>query len=127
MDTVKDVMKRCLTMGFSLTVIVLTGIRKFNAPPLIANKQLKSPQPHPMPVPPQPPPLLTRFSGTVIRDGSRFALRDHDGALYALDSTGRAWPFEGEDVEVKGYLHDASKLLHICAIEAIDDLRAEAV
>jgi hypothetical protein len=80
-----------------------------------------------MPAPTSSTPLLTKFSGTVIRDGSRFALRDHDGALFALDSTGRAWPFEGEDVEVRGYLNDASKLLHICAIEAIDDLRAEAV
>jgi hypothetical protein len=127
MNTVKDVMKRCLSMGFSLTVIVLTGIRKLNTPPHTPNKMLKAPGPHPMPATPPSPPLLTKFSGTVIRDGSRFALKDHDGALYALDSTGRAWPFEGEDVEVRGYLLDASKLLHICAIEAIDDLRAEAV
>ncbi len=73
------------------------------------------------------PQALSRFSGTVVRDGSRFALRDHKGGLFALDSTGRAWPFEGEDVEVRGYMDDASKLLHICAIEAVEDLRAEAV
>jgi hypothetical protein len=47
--------------------------------------------------------------------------------MYALDSVGRAWPFEGEDVTISGYVDQASGLLHICAIEAVDDLRAEAV
>ena len=84
----------------------------------------------PVPPPPTPPlelPPLSSFSGTVVRDGSRFALRESDGTLFALDSTGRAWPFEGEEVTIAGYFNLESKLLHICAIEAIDDLRAEAV
>jgi hypothetical protein len=127
----REMMKRCLSLGFSLTVIVFTGFSRANAPPKPAARRLKAPDPHPNPTPTPPP--LSHFSGTVVRDGSRFALRDHDGALFALDSTGKAWPFEGEDVEVKGYLIDASKLLHICSIEAVEpveaveDLRAEAV
>ena len=84
--------------------------------------------PAPVPVPPLAPerPPLSTFSGTVVRHGSRFALREIDGDLYALDSTGLAWPFEGEAVLISGYLNPESGLLHICAIEEVDDLR-EAV
>jgi hypothetical protein len=63
----------------------------------------------------------------VVRDGGRFALREFDGTLFALDSTGRAWPFEGEDVSISGYFSPDSRLLHICSIAAVDDMRAEAV
>jgi hypothetical protein len=72
------------------------------------------------------PPMST-FSGTVVRDGSRFALREADGTLCGLDSAGRAWSFEGEDVRITGYVNPESKLLHICAIEEVDGQRAEAV
>jgi hypothetical protein len=70
---------------------------------------------------------VSTFCGTVVRDGGRFALREFDGTLFALDSTGRAWPFEGEDVSISGYFNPDSRLLHICSIAAVDDMRAEAV
>ena len=91
--------------------------RSMPAPPAIPTGRVAQPSPAPR----------TRFSGTVVRHGSRFALREGDGDLYALDSTGLAWPFEGEDVLISGYLNPDSGLLHICAIEEADDLRAEAV
>jgi hypothetical protein len=72
-------------------------------------------------------PPVSNFCGTVVRDGGRFALREFDGTLFALDSTGRAWPFEGEDVSISGYFNADSRLLHICSIAAVDDMRAEAV
>ena len=90
----------------------------------------KEPAPVPMPSPtPLVParPALSTFSGTVVRHGTRFALRELDGDLYALDSTGLAWPFEGEQVLISGYLNPDSGLMHICAIEEVDDLRAKAV
>ena len=59
------------------------------------------------------------FSGTVIRSGSRFALRETDGVLYTLDSAGRAWPFEGDNVRVTGQLDTSTRLLHIDDIEAM--------
>ena len=70
--------------------------------------------------------------GAIFLDGGfemakDFILREFDGDLYALDSTGLAWPFEGEDVLISGYLNPDSGLLHICAIEEMEDLRAEAV
>ena len=124
----KDVLKRCLSRGFNLSVIFAGGARRATA---YGNVLPKAPVSMPIP-PPQPTlvpdrPALLNFSGTVVRHGSRFALREFDGDLYALDSTGLAWPFEGEDVLISGYLNPDSGLLHICAIEEMDDLRAQAV
>jgi Protein of unknown function (DUF5818) len=75
----------------------------------------------------QPGPILPRspamaaptvtFSGTVVRSGPRFALRETAGALYPLDSAGRAWSFEGEDVRVTGKLDLDTRLLYVDAIE----------
>jgi Protein of unknown function (DUF5818) len=57
------------------------------------------------------------FSGTVVRSGPRFALRESAGVLYPLDSAGRAWPYEGEDVRVTGKLDLDTQLLYVDAIE----------
>jgi hypothetical protein len=59
------------------------------------------------------------FSGTVVRSGPRFALRETAGVLYPLDSAGRAWPYEGEDVRVTGHLDMSSRLLYVDAIEPV--------
>ena len=65
------------------------------------------------------PVRIARLSGTVIRSGERFALRDTDGCVYPLDSAGRAWQFEGEDVTVTGNLDTDTHMLHILAIESL--------
>lgn len=122
----KDMMKRCLSLGFTLSVIFAGGVRRTTAQ---ASALPKNPLPLPPPVPTLVPdrPTLSNFSGTVVRHGTRFALREIDGDLYALDSTGLAWPFEGEEVLISGYLNPDSGLLHICAIEEVEEIRAEAV
>jgi hypothetical protein len=126
MKFMKDMMKRCLSLGFTLSVIFAGGMRRTTAQ---GNVLQKDPVPLPLPTPTLVPdrPTLSNFSGTVVRHGTRFALREIDGDLYALDSTGLAWPFEGEEVLISGYLNSDSGLLHICAIEEVDDLKAEAV
>jgi len=123
----KDMIQRCLSLGFTLSVM-FAGARRTTTQGTLPAKE-----PVPLPLPPPPPtmmperPSVSNFSGTVVRHGSRFALREIDGDLYALDSTGLAWPFEGEEVLISGYLTPDSGLLHICAIEEVDGLRAEAV
>ena len=66
------------------------------------------------------------FSGTVVRCGPRFALRETAGDLYPLDSAGRAWPFEGEDVRVTGKLDLDTRLLYVDAIEPAESLLDES-
>lgn len=129
--SMKEMVKRCLSLGFSLSVVVLMRLRGRNVSTPAKTVVAKLPEVPLAPLPvPTPLPLIppsSAFYGTVIRDGSRFALRKEDGALCGLDSAGRAWSFEGEDVMIAGYVIPESKLLHVCAIEAIDGLRAEAV
>jgi hypothetical protein len=131
MNSMKEMMKRCLSLGFTLSVLFAGGARRVNAT-TEGNAPLPK-EPTPMPAPSLAPTLVperpasSSFSGTVVRHGSRFALREFDGDLYALDSVGLAWPFEGEEVLISGYLNPDSGLLHICAIEEVEDLRAEAV
>jgi hypothetical protein len=131
MNSMKDMIQRCLSLGFTLPVIFASGMRRTNSPSQVSGPLAKeaTPLPVPLPAPTLMPvrPALSSFSGTVVRHGSRFALREGDGDLYAIDSTGLAWPFEGEDVLISGYLNPDTGLLHICAIEEVDDLRAEAV
>ena len=131
----KDMMKRCLSLGFSLSIVVLMRFRGGNLAAPGASDLAKLPVlPPPAPAPPrltsgpmvEMPPIST-FSGTVVRDTSRFALRQKDETLVGFDSAGRVWSFEGEDVKVTGYMHPESRLLHICAIEEVDGQRAEAV
>jgi hypothetical protein len=135
MYSMMEMVKRCLSLGSSLSD-VLTGLRRTNAPAETNWEVRKAAEPLPPPplpakaskpssIPELPP--VSNFCGTVVRDGGRFALREFDGTLFALDSTGRAWPFEGEDVSISGYFNPESRLLHICSIAAVDDLRAEAV
>jgi hypothetical protein len=136
MKSMMEMMKRCLSLGFSLPVVALAGMRRNYAPsqsysPALQKTPPSTPSPFPTPVSPSEvpakAPVASSYSGTVVRDGGRFALRETDGTLFALDSTGRAWPFEGEEVLITGYFDFDSRLLHICAIEGVDDLRAEAV
>ncbi len=123
----KEMMKRYFPLGFSLSFIALSGIRNKKLPALESRPGTLPLAPPPTTLPqPELHPLMS-ISGTVIRDGSRFALRDTTGALFALSSTGRAWPFEGEDVQVTGRLDAGGAMLQIQAIHAVEDLHAEAV
>jgi hypothetical protein len=132
MYLMKEMVKRCLSLGSSLSD-VFTGLRRTNTPAEPSWDVRKTVEPAPAPAPPTKTssvpelPPVSNFCGTVVRDGGRFALREFDGTLFALDSTGRAWPFEGEDVSISGYFNPDSRLLHICSIAAVDDMRAEAV
>jgi hypothetical protein len=126
MFTMREMMRRCLSLGLSLTVIVFSGMRSKKASAEPGKREATESLPQPVPVTAEIVPIVS-FTGTVVRDGSRFALRDAAGALFALDSTGRAWPFEGEDVTVCGVLDPTGTVLHIHGIHAVDDFRAEAV
>jgi uncharacterized protein YdeI (BOF family) len=60
------------------------------------------------------------FTGTVVRDGDLYVLRDASGQVYRLDNPERAKPFEGKAVRVTGQLDTEAKLIHIESIEGID-------
>lgn len=63
--------------------------------------------------------ITVTFSGTIVRNAGRFALRETAGVLYALDSMRPVGSFEGEDVRVTGQLDTTTRLLHIDDIHSM--------
>lgn len=128
----KSVFKRFLLLGISLSVAVLVATQVSEQPERASGaggegegstqEEPVAPGPVLVPAPlPFKPLAGTRvtFSGTVVRAGSSFALRETAGVLYLLDSAGRAWPFEGNSVRVTGQLDTTTRLLHIDDIQSM--------
>lgn len=124
----KSAIKRSLFIGISLALVALTA-RRLSEETEIQGRLDKPASPQPpklgvepsgplpgMPAKPMVAPTVT-FSGKLVRNGPQFALRETAGVLYPLDSSGRAWPYEGADVRVTGKLDLDTRLLYVDAIE----------
>ncbi|HMG88103.1 MAG TPA: DUF5818 domain-containing protein [Terracidiphilus sp.] len=61
----------------------------------------------------------TTFTGTVVKDGEQYVLRDSSGSVYKLDDSSRAQAFEGKTVKVTGRLDSQSKMIHVDSIQAL--------
>lgn len=61
----------------------------------------------------------TTFTGTVVKDGENYVLRDSSGGIYKLDDSSRAQTFEGKTVKVTGKLDADSKMIHVDSIQAL--------
>ena len=61
----------------------------------------------------------TTFTGTVVKDGENYVLRDSSGGIYKLDDSTRAQTFEGKTVKVTGKLDADSKMIHVDSIQAL--------
>jgi uncharacterized protein YdeI (BOF family) len=61
----------------------------------------------------------TTFTGTIVKDGENYVLRDSSGGIYKLDDSSRAQAFEGKTVKVTGKLDADSKLIHVDSIQAL--------
>jgi uncharacterized protein YdeI (BOF family) len=97
-----------------------------------AQDQAQPQQPQPDQAPPQTQPNQAQpqpdqnkaqsatFTGTVVKNGDQFALRDSSGAVYTLDDSQRAKPFEGKTVKVTGQLDEQAKVIHVESIEGVE-------
>lgn len=56
------------------------------------------------------------FSGTVVKNGDQFMLRDSSGETFRLDDPDRAQSFVGKAVKVTGQLDEQAKLIHVDSI-----------
>jgi uncharacterized protein YdeI (BOF family) len=73
--------------------------------------------------PPQPPPQAqsskSTFTGTIVREGEQFMLRDSSGQVYKLDNSEQAKSYEGKAVKVTGEIDSSdAKLIHVESIES---------
>jgi hypothetical protein len=59
------------------------------------------------------------FTGTIVKDGEQYVLRDSSGSVYKLDDSSRAQAFEGKSVKVTGRLDANSKMIHVDSIQAL--------
>jgi uncharacterized protein YdeI (BOF family) len=60
------------------------------------------------------------FTGTIVRNGEQYVLRDSSGEVLGLDNSEKAKPFEGKTVKVTGQLDEQAKVIHVENIEAVE-------
>lgn len=60
------------------------------------------------------------FTGTVVKNGNQYMLRDSSGQIFGLDDAEKARPFEGNTVKVTGQLDEQAKVIHVENIESAD-------
>jgi DNA-nicking Smr family endonuclease len=109
-------------------------------PQLIAWSQQTKPQPIPQPLPPpeqadqqtsqkadsqnqnaqdQQNSSAQVFTGTIVKDESRYVLKAADGASYQLDDQQKAKQYEGKQVKIVGSIDAHGTTLHISSIELL--------
>ena len=59
------------------------------------------------------------LTGTVVKNGSDYFLRDTGGTLYQLDASEKAQPFKGKTAKVSGKLEANTSLVYIESIVAL--------
>jgi DNA/RNA endonuclease YhcR with UshA esterase domain len=104
---------------YSMTVALVTLV---SATTLISQEP-QHPQNKPDTQQPDTPQQVNKavvVTGTIVKSGSDFVLKDTSGTVYKLDAPEKAEPFEGKSVKVTGQLDSANAtLIHVDAIEAM--------
>ena len=126
--------KRDLCFGLSLSAFVFgcalvwgsPFVRSAHAqeqqPQQQAPPQQTQPDQPPQAQPDQPDPSQGQaqskvFTGTVVKSGSAYVLRDSSGQVYKLDNPQSAKPYAGKPVKVTGQLDEQAMLIHVESIE----------
>ena len=120
--------KMRMILGVSSCALVLASVQAYGATsPISASPMpvIQEPQAPPSQTPPdqampnQDSSKTATFTGTVVKDGEQYVLRDSSGGVYKLDDTSRAQTFEGKTVKVTGRLDANSKMIHVDSIQAL--------
>jgi hypothetical protein len=125
--------KRVLTAKGVLTLIALAVAPATSAmamqlqPTALVQQDSQQPQPKPDQSQPQQPDQSQAkqkavvLTGTIIKNGSDFVLKDAQGTVYRLDAQDKAAPFENKAVKVTGKLEQVAEnqvaMVHVDAIE----------
>lgn len=97
-------------------------VSSYSASPMPVIQEPQSPPSQTPPdqaMPNQDQSKTTTFTGTVVKDGEQYVLRDSSGSVYKLDDSSRAQAFEGKTVKVTGRLDPDSKMIHVDNIQAL--------
>jgi len=120
--------KRDLTVFCALSALTLACTLAFTSPPIAAAAQepgkQQPPMPQQQPQPQMPDQTQTKasstFTGTVVKDGDSYSLRDSSGQTYKLDDSEEAKQFVGKTVKVTGTLDEEAKVIHVESIEGAE-------
>jgi uncharacterized protein YdeI (BOF family) len=117
-----------MLLGLSSCALLLASVQAWGVTaPVSASPMpvIQEPQTPPSQTPPdqampnQDSSKTATFTGTVVKDGEQYVLRDSSGGVYKLDDTSRAQAFEGKTVKVTGRLDANSKMIHVDSIQAL--------
>jgi hypothetical protein len=115
--------KRDLTVGFFISALLFVCALAWGSPFVSAGSKAAQAQQPQQTQPPQDQPQQTQpqqsktFTGTVLKSGEQFVLRDTAGQVYKLDNQDSAKPYEGKSVKVTGQLDEQAMLIHVESIE----------
>jgi len=115
-------LKRNLAALSILYVALIAALALASGSPLAgANFARAQDQPQqPQQQPDQKQAKSSTYTGTVVKNGNDFVLRDSSGAMYKLDDPDRAKPFEGKPVKVTGVLDEQANVIHVESIEGTE-------
>ena len=106
-------------------------------PQLIVWSRLQKPQPVPEPLPEQQQqprqqqprqtgntqdqqqPSAQTFTGTIMKDGAKYILKESRGTSYQLDDQNGAKQYDGKHVKLVGNLDASTGTLHVSSIQLI--------
>ncbi|WP_348263116.1 DUF5818 domain-containing protein [Telmatobacter sp. DSM 110680] len=119
--------KKQFVLGLSSCALLLATIPALGATtpksatqmPVFQEPQTPPSQTQPDQTMPNQDSKTATFSGTVVKDGEQYVLRDSSGSVYKLDDSSRAQAFEGKTVKVTGRLDANSKMIHVDSIQAL--------
>jgi uncharacterized protein YdeI (BOF family) len=109
----------CALLLASAQALSANPVKLANPMPVIQEPQNPPAQTSPSQMPNPDASKSTTFTGTVVKDGEQYVLRDSSGSVYKLDDSSRAQAFEGKTVKVTGRLDSNSKMIHVDSIEAL--------
>jgi hypothetical protein len=123
--------KRDLSIGLSASALVFAAALAWGSPFVAAGStsaqaqepQQTQPQPDQAQLQQQPDQAqpdqssAKMFTGTILKSGSRFVLKDASGQVFKLDDAASAKPYVGKAVKVIGQLDEQAMLIHVQSIE----------
>ena len=113
--------KRDLSVGLSICALLFICALAWGSPFIAADSRAMAVQTQEQPQQAQPPqdqPQQSKtFTGTVLKSGEQYVLRDASGKVFKLDDPESAKPYEGKSVKVTGQLDEQAMLIHVESIE----------
>jgi uncharacterized protein YdeI (BOF family) len=114
--------KRTLIDFSALVAIVVAFALAWGSPFVAAVRAhaQEQEQAQPQQQPDQGQAKTSTFTGTVVKNGDQYMLRDSSGQIFGLDDSDKAKPFEGKTVKVTGQLDEQAKVIHVQDIQAAE-------